>query len=493
MSGSTNKLKLPEIEKIHSTNSIQQHPSISIIQPTDSSSDESRTSTKGHFHYIIKKVSTDDLFDDKMRQSNFMGLSQIKEENTGDLDELFPSQLAAHLGGAKSDTTRNIFTAEMITSTKYKEQSKGPLFFQGKVLKHTIIGPTDLFERQQRIHKKNIQSVAPFEQRDSLNDLSLAGKSSKAGVGSFVQDRPSTGNSDRLGSAGSSYSKRFTSLSEKKRNIKSDIKLTKEDLVSQINEAKERQTSFIQDEANKFNKKPLADRLFLTREQRNLAKFEENNEKWQTIVVNIDKKIARKAGESVMLAGEKHRAKKETADALDIIKSDEDKYGSKFWQRTLRKYEDKDKIGEPLIIQMSEEPDEAFTSKTDAERPVSTFEIIRKPLLTKTAAEITKSKEKLPGRTEKEYIDSKFQKRGYLLEGMKPPQIDQMGDLVIKGQNKLELEADAVMRHTKGKDSIRVNKDYFERKTMKELEETLERNKNYSEITKHGLSAFLKC
>jgi len=430
MSGSTNKLRLPEIEKMHVA-SLQQQPSISIIKPTDSSSDESRTSTKGHYNYIIKKVSTDDLFDDQMRQSNFIGLSQIKEENTGDLDEIFPSSLVVNLAGPKSDTTRNIFRAEMISSTKYKEQSKGPVFFEGKVIKHSIIGPTDLFERQQRIHKKNIQSVAPFEQRDSLTDLSLGGKNSKLGVGSFTQDRPSSGYSDRLGSAGSSYSRRFTSISEKKRNIKSDIKLTKEDLMNQITEAQQRQTSFIQEEASKYNKKPLADRLFLTREQRTLQKFENTNEQWQKIVENIDKKISRKAGESVMLAGEKHRAKKETADALDIIKSDEDKYGSKFWQRTLRKYEDKSLIGEPLIVQMSEEPDEAFTSKSDAERPPTSFEIIRKPLLTKTVAEITKSKEKLPGRTEKEYIDSKFQKRGYLLEGMKPPQIEQMGDLVV--------------------------------------------------------------
>ncbi|KAL4455119.1 hypothetical protein ABPG74_006501 [Tetrahymena malaccensis] len=76
----------------------------------------------------------------------------------------------------------------------------------------------------------------------------------------------------------------------------------------------------------------------LLKEQKVLAKYENNEKKFDELIFKQSLYIQRDPQQSILLSQEQHRKKIETINAFEILKPIDQKYGDSYWYRTLRSY-----------------------------------------------------------------------------------------------------------------------------------------------------------
>jgi hypothetical protein len=300
--------------------------------------------------------------------------------------------------------------------------------------------------------------------------------------------------------------------------MKTDLTLNKDQVMAEIQNIKDRQNQENHKEATKHRGLTLNDKNILTKEQRVLQKHNNIAGEWQKTVDTLNSKVGRDGAKSVMLAFDDFRQKKEMAEILDIIKTDEERYGSKYWYKTLRKIDLKSNtanfnsvsgvptnvraatagsiglgsLNRPLTAKALQGNDTPCRiMKTDDERPASMVEYIRKPRLIQTPAEATRRVEQFPGRTEREYVNSKMSSRKQALKEIRPMEVDGLGELIVQGKNKLQLESGAMFKVLKSKDSVSVPKNFYSRHTPAQADEIFEKNIDKGTIMKGGLGTVL--
>jgi len=185
--------------------------------------------------YIAKKITTDELFGDSCKITSAVMLSQINEERANEIDE--PNEPSV-LGSAVADEEendvseihepRNIFQKESLVSSKYKEQGKGPVYNNtGLIIKHSIVGSSEMFERFQRNLKKGaIKESGLMKESSSFPDKENASFSERSGskvlkpLVSFHGNDQTQMSASRLNTQNSFVPKKYVPAGEKKKGNK---------------------------------------------------------------------------------------------------------------------------------------------------------------------------------------------------------------------------------------------------------------------------------
>ena len=84
----------------------------------------------------------------------------------------------------------------------------------------------------------------------------------------------------------------------------------------------------------------LSDKIALTKEERIMGRFDEIKNKWERKMLYIGEKLNRDPNESLINKIDIYRIKRENFEALNLLKTEEERYGDYYWYMTLRKYED---------------------------------------------------------------------------------------------------------------------------------------------------------
>jgi len=419
------RIKLPEINKS------KLDTSVNSSKMGDSRTNKSQRTylydTKPTF--IAKKVGDEDLFGTADKGNEF-GLSKINEEEGPDGDNI-PSPRQEE-DEPKETPAVNIFQTEMLASSKYKEHNKGPIYRNGQLVKHSIVGSVEMFERYQKQLrrlkdlKENKDSTASFEKDNmSMSDVSTINKGIRQ-VGTMNFDTQSSflGASSSLQAV---ISKKQQQQGDKKKEMKKDVTVTKEELLREIEKMREREEDFYRELNQKYAYLPWGDQLHHTKEARCLEKFQEQQRIWENTIKALTRKVGRDPNTSVALREEEYRQKREMADAFDAIRSDYEKYGPIYWLMSLRKTGELPKG--PIVLH---DFPTAFTN-TFYERRNSSVEIIRKPTsMTNSKYEYSSSMAKSLGRTEREYLEKKLKQVEKYLQKVKPMvAAEDIRDLVV--------------------------------------------------------------
>jgi hypothetical protein len=376
--------------------------------------------------FIAKKVGDDDLFGATIK-GNHSGLSKIHEEEGPDGDYI-PSPRFEE-DEIKESPTQNIFQMEMLASSKYKEHNKGPIYRNGQLIKHSIVGSAEMFERYQKQLKRvkdHKDSTVSFEKDNlSVSDVSAINR----GVRQTATINFDSGSSSFLGGMSNSLQaviSKKQQQGDKKKELKRDIIITKEELLKEIEKMKEREEDFYRDQNHKYAYLPWGDQLHHTKDARCLEKFEEQRRDWENTIHSIAKKAGREPQTSVAFREEEYRQKREMADAFDAIRTDFEKYGPTYWFMSLRNTGELPKGA----ISFHDFP-EAFNN-TFHERRNSSVEIIRKPnSFTNSRFDMSSSLSRSIGRTEREYLEQKMLKHEKYLKKVRPLIGEEFRDLMV--------------------------------------------------------------
>ena len=104
--------------------------------------------------YVAKRLDEDTLFESTIKPKE--QLEQITEEEPPDSRRVVVDyDLEYDKFNSKVPETENIFKSEMLHNAKYKEHTKGPVIKDGLILKHSVVGTLDLFEKMERKWKRN--------------------------------------------------------------------------------------------------------------------------------------------------------------------------------------------------------------------------------------------------------------------------------------------------------------------------------------------------
>jgi hypothetical protein len=370
--------------------------------------------------YIARKVENEELYGDPKASSL---LSQINEEATAEWEDGTPK---ANIFDQKQEPI-NIFRAEMLNSQKYKEHNKGPIYRDGQLVKHSIVGPVEAFEKYERRMKKqtNKDSMMSID-KDSNSEASSSVQNKNVRPLSTRSNDP-TSQSFLTGFASNQgvVSRRPGADKKKERN---EIKVSREELLNQIDKMKESQDKFYDLQMEKLKTLSKGDRLHLTKEQRCLDKHEENLAIWDRIIERNNRKIGRDPAKSVSLRSEDFRSKKEMAQILDAIKTDQERYGTVYWYMTLRKKSPK-AIRPDCVQYVPEAYNNAFLEEHN-----NSLEIITKPKqFSESAIEFGRITHF--GRTGREYVQQKLSARDKALAKVKPSKIEDLKELIVRVSN----------------------------------------------------------
>ena len=93
---------------------------------------------------------------------------------------------------------------------------------------------------------------------------------------------------------------------------------------------------------------------------------------WTNVLIKTNNKLGRNVSDSVATKYEEHRIKREQAEAMEYLKSDEDRFGVNLWRVHLRQEID------PIDTKRGRPP-EIRTATSVRERPTISLEMIRHP------------------------------------------------------------------------------------------------------------------
>ena len=101
-----------------------------------------------------------------------------------------------------------------------------------------------------------------------------------------------------------------------------------------------------------IQKMSFSDKIAITKEERYLTNFSKINKKWDSNIESLSKTLKRQPNESLLLKSDSYRLRKEKLEALDILKSEDERYGDFYWYMSLRKYDDVVKNEKKHIIRL---------------------------------------------------------------------------------------------------------------------------------------------
>ena len=418
--------KLPDILKSPSNGAIKRE-SISFAKEERQMKEKPRQIRTS---YIARKINQDDICDSSMKQSS--ALLQIKEEKIESIEEASEGQSELDIA---FDTNKSIFQASGFASSKYKEPTKGPAYNKGQIIRHSIVGSIEGYEKaQQSVEKaQRIKALGTFEQ-DSNNNSTADRRFSRAPSSMNSIDEGS-GNS-RTGTA-QSFAVKKALLKGKAKEAK-EVKITKGDLLKKFVELKENEHKFYQVEARRYSNLSYGERLHYTRDERCLQKFDEANETWDKNISKITQRVGKGLENSVMMRSGHFREKVEVANILEAGKTIHERFGPRLWPETLRR--DIPNVSRRNNSVMESVP--LGFSMLDPIEPKTPLELIRTPLrATMSSFDSTKefSQTKLMDRTSEEYLNSKISKLGKLLASIKPSNTTQTNSLIVYNIKAIEL------------------------------------------------------
>jgi len=435
--------------------------------------------------YVAKKFNNhEEVLGDSHRQIAAVALSQINEEKMNETEDLIEVESIDQT--RESGEPYNIFKREGLSSSKYKEYQK-PVYVNGQFVKHSIVGPQELYERHQRGLRRNmLKESALSSEKDSFSFSERSPSRLLKPLASMmtVEQSPST---RLLESQGSFAIRKITSVIKQKKESK-DIKVNKEDLYRKLDQLRNSQINFYETLEQKHKNLPLGDQLHQTKEQRCLGKFEDATDYWEKLNYNINRKIKRGAGKSVMLRSDDFRQKIEEAQAFELAKTEGERYGTACWSMSLRNSSLKDQRSSLKNLKTHTEMESTRTS-----RAPSSLEVIRK------CSRISKSSTNLPSlkdsmiyldRTRKDYISTKNTDLQRALRKIEmKPTID-AEDFIVEGTNKLESEIQSLFKKIPyDKDGYVIPRDLFDKREPTEKPEYIVWNYQNSELLKNGLDA----
>lgn len=351
-------------------------PQLSMTFDSNLSFGESRaTPTKRHF-LLSKKIKA----------------APKPLDNINETEETLPS-----LKSNDDFSNRNVFkelTQPNPLTKDFTQFNFGPRFdHHGIVIPHSIVGKVDSFMTQ-------YQKQGSSQTKESKNLLN-----------SKTVDKKPKNLVPPVDEMVSNPEKR-NSLLKQGGPIKKPqkVKLTKMDLLADLNLSIERHNKADKDYLDTINKLETSDKLYLTKQTRILNLFKKYENKWKMQMEMNQSKIRRKDEDSVVKNAELYRPKQEAAEAFSLTQSDFEKYGDKVWYMTLRLY-NVDPNDIKKILYINDLPD-GF-KKAIVEKRSTFIEKIRKP-----TEDYLNGSDLYKTFTSRDYLNQKFEKNQKTLSGI---------------------------------------------------------------------------
>lgn len=393
--------------------------------------------------YVAKKISSKELNEDK-EDRNFSPtwkLHQISED---------PREENLHIPFEKSkralsvdsevlafdlpEIKTSIFQSDLYGSSKFHEHTRGPVYLNGKLLKHSVVGPIDMFERQQK--RRNHGNSTKQQQQDTDSSFTTFNES-LTNISRRPNRQPTFSMQAESPLNRSQVGRR--TLEPKRKDIQ-EIKVPKDLILTEIDKIRARQNNFYRKIDGLAHGMRRSDMLFFTKEQRCLESFEKTEDRWNKVFEQTNTKIGRSPLQSPAFKAEEHREKIERADEVELLRSREERLGPNFWYLTLRKFPENN---EPRGTIITDEFPAAFR-KAIIEKRNDSIEFIRKPRrlngsLNRWASESLMSTYNMSGslhnrsslnRSTEEYFESVI-KRGTVGPKQYKPPAESMQDLMV--------------------------------------------------------------
>lgn len=248
-----------------------------------------------------------------------------------------------------ADTNHNIFSLQQYDEPGYYDKFIGPRFDNnGNLIKYSIIGKPDRFLRK---YNQSADNKRGYDSRASLY--------SPKGYSSSTFDIETQSRTETVFRRKSRSNKKTTIVSSgtmimaanrmkdsavPKRNI---VRLNRNQVANEIRKVEERIL------ANSCNDQALMralgkkDQLYFNKEERIFRQKEKNEGIWEEQVGYLKRKVPRSKSEHLIETSEDYRLRKEKAQIIDLLKTDQEKYGNKYWYYAIRNnlHEDLEKIG----------------------------------------------------------------------------------------------------------------------------------------------------
>ena len=377
--------------------------------------------------YVSRAIPAEQVYDTRAEKSLILNdrLQYISEEPIeGHLQEPVEKvqEYSIDLGSHSSDfplNKSNIFQAEQLDASRFQEHSKGPIYIDGKVVRHSIVGTVELFEKY---HRKKLKASKQDTDTSSMliNDSMVNVSRTHTRPPSIIRDHP------RSSSSG------LRRIGESK---KKDTRVPKEQVLAEIDNIKTRQDEFYQRIDRMAQSMKKSDMLYFTKEKRCLENFQKVEEHWDKSFEHTSSKLGRSPHQSVMLGADAYREKKEKAAMFDSMKNEEERFGTNLWYRTLRM-----PPGETDRSTSVAKDDRSGAQRSGA-GPLSvdvSVEIIRKPRRPVQAPDesvrsVNRSN-RISDRSMIEYMNRKLNSRPEFLEQFKTPTADVSDFMVIFSQ-----------------------------------------------------------
>lgn len=124
---------------------------------------------------------------------------------------------------------------------------------------------------------------------------------------------------------------------------KKAIKRTKHELLLEIDMLEEKQAQLKEEDEIEIESMDKIAKIMNLKERRNLESFETYSKEWSKFMEKTASRIDRSKDESLFVKNEVFRPRKEIDEMFHIIKTDSQIFGPRFWDLSLRKYNEKQK------------------------------------------------------------------------------------------------------------------------------------------------------
>jgi hypothetical protein len=121
------------------------------------------------------------------------------------------------------------------------------------------------------------------------------------------------------------------------------LKRTKHELLLELDSLEEKQAHLHEENELEIEKMDKIAKIMNLKDRRKLENFEKYSKEWKKFMDKTSTKIDRCKDESLFIKTEVFRPKKEIDEMFHIIKTDSDIFGPRFWDLSLRKYNEKQK------------------------------------------------------------------------------------------------------------------------------------------------------
>ena len=239
---------------------------------------------------------------------------------------------------------KNIFSITKMIGEEYEMTSRGPkLTDKGVIIPYTILGRPEWFKNYQNSKENNVtikenENKAQNSSISEFHEIQKVTRPMTSYVGSqnrspfSIQNRPYSSKP---------FTERKTAEDSQKNLEKITIILKKEEVLDEINKIKGRVYRM---KDNKKRQVPLSAKFFQNKEKNCLNHFDELEKKWEFQSKFYSKKISRIHNDKPLYdKGECFRQKLELAQVVDNLQTDHEKFGDRYWESTLRKYEENKK------------------------------------------------------------------------------------------------------------------------------------------------------